>query len=290
MSTDREFHLVVFGLSGHEQRVLRTISIISRNRSRTYVLENAAASGAPDFAVVDGDDPQALAYWHAFQASNPMVPAVMVGRAPPASESMEFRIGRPIMATRLLAVLDRMHVSKERPAFAAPKAHDTEPTPPARFPLAGQQPPANTGAAVRRALVVDDSLPIRRQIELELQRFVEDVHVDLAEDGERAIELLLAKSYDIVFLDVVLPGMDGYQICRTIKRDKRTKKTPVIMLTGKSSPFDRVRGKLAGCDTYLTKPVDQAKFDKAVKTFLRQVEHRQLMGGYIPVRTAPGRA
>ena len=94
--------------------------------------------------------------------------------------------------------------------------------------------------------------------------------MDLAEDGERAIELIAGERYDIVFLDVVLPGMDGYKICRTIKRDKRTKGTPVIMLTGKSSPFDRVKGKLAGCDTYLTKPVDHATFQQVVRQYLTQ--------------------
>ena len=115
------------------------------------------------------------------------------------------------------------------------------------------------------ALVVDDSFPIREQIKLELEALVGQV--DLAEDGERAIELITARPYDIVFLDVVLPGMDGYQICRTIKRDRRTKGTAVIMLTGKSSPFDRVKGKLAGCDTYLTKPVDHVTFQQVVRQY-----------------------
>lgn len=64
MSSDKTFHMVVFGLSEHELRVLRTISILSKSRSRTYVLDNAAASGGADFAVVDNDDPQALAYWY----------------------------------------------------------------------------------------------------------------------------------------------------------------------------------------------------------------------------------
>ena len=269
MATNEKIRLAVFGLSEYEKRVLRTISILSRNSSRTYeithVSENAEASDAADFAVVDAEDQRALAGWHALQASKPMVPAVMVGRAP-ASESTEFGIGRPIMATRLLAVLNRMNVSKERPVFASNMASNTAPTEPPRLHPVGHQPPASTGAVGRRALVVDDSLPIRRQVQLEAKRFVGEV--DLAEDGEQAIELLTANSYDIVFLDVVLPGIDGYQICRRIKRDKRTKDTPVIMLTGKSSPFDRVKGKLAGCDTYLTKPVNQAKFDKVVNKLL----------------------
>ena len=256
---------MVFGLSQHELRVLRTISILSRSRPRAYVVDDALASGSDGFAVVDADDPRALADWHAFQDRNPMVPAIMVGGST-ASEQSEHRIARPIIASRLLGILDLMQVSEQRPAFAPPKVDGDKPIQPTALPTVGQPPTSDTGATSRRALVVDDSLPIRRQMFLEAKRFVEEV--DLAEDGDRAVELLANRSYDIVFLDVVLPGMDGYQICRKIKRDRRTKRTPVIMLTGKSSPFDRVRGKLAGCDTYLTKPVDQVKFDKVVNKLL----------------------
>ena len=289
MPSSKELQLGVFGLSEYELRVLRTISILSKNRPRTYVLQDSDSSAAADFAVVDCDDPQALKNWHAFQASNPLVPTVLVGKAP-ESESTGFQIDRPIMATRLLAVLDQMHLSKEQPAFAQAKAPDTEPASPSSIP---QEPPAEPGEAVSRALVVDDSLPIRRQLELELQNFVGEV--DLAVDGEQAIKLLSAKRYDIVFLDVVLPGMDGYQICRKIKQAKSTKNTPVIMLTGKTSPFDRVRGKLAGCDTYLTKPVDQVKFNKEVQTYLRQEEQERPTGGQVPETgpsgsSSPGRA
>lgn len=263
MASNTEFHLVVFGLPESELRLVRAISTISKSRksSRTYVLADAAAPDAADFAIVDGNDPQALALWYAFQSGNPMVPAIMVGGTPD-SQLAEFRIGRPLMATRLHAVLNRMQVSKERPALAPPKAHNTEPTPLVRPPPAQQPSPVGSSVA-RKALVVDDSLPIRRQMELELHRFVGEV--DLAENGEQAIELLSANSYDIVFLDVVLPGLDGYAVCKSIKRNKQTKNTPVIMLTGKSSPFDRIKGKLAGCNTYLSKPVNQAKFDKVMK-------------------------
>ncbi len=243
-----------------EVRVLRTISILSRNRPRTYVLANGSGSEVGNFAIIDADDPQALASWNAFQDTYPMVQAIMVGKVP-ASGSPGHWLKRPIMATRLLDRLDRLEISKERSAFVAPQTDDTAPV---------EQAPADAAdAAVPRALVVDDSLPIRRQVELELERLVGNLDVDLAEDGTRAIELLSTKRYDIVFLDVVLPGMDGYEICRTIKRDRGTKDTPVIMLTGKSSPFNRVRGKLAGCNTYLTKPVNRKKFDKAVRTLLR---------------------
>lgn len=93
--------------------------------------------------------------------------------------------------------------------------------------------------------------------------------VDAAATGELAIEYFNKNRYNLIFLDVVLPGVDGYQLCKMLKKDKARKKTPVIMLTSKSSPFDRVKGALAGCDAYLTKPVKQETFQKVVKKYLR---------------------
>ncbi|NJN45180.1 MAG: response regulator [Candidatus Competibacteraceae bacterium] len=141
----------------------------------------------------------------------------------------------------------------------------------AQEPAPAQEPPKSVAPIVEeppafKALIVDDSRPVRKQIELELKLF--GIQVDSAESGEQAFDLLDQKTYNLIFLDVVLPGIDGYQICKTIKRDKTRKKTPIVMLTGKSSPFDRVKGALAGCDTYLTKPVKQASFQKVVKKYL----------------------
>ena len=100
-----------------------------------------------------------------------------------------------------------------------------------------------------------------------LKQIISD-HVDLATNGQQAIELINQNYYDSVFLDVVMPGIDGYEVCKKIKRDKRTKHIPVIMLTSKSSPFDKVKGKLACCDSYLTKPVEHEEFQRVVSGYL----------------------
>ncbi|OGT79226.1 MAG: hypothetical protein A3H91_09780 [Gammaproteobacteria bacterium RIFCSPLOWO2_02_FULL_61_13] len=92
--------------------------------------------------------------------------------------------------------------------------------------------------------------------------------VDFAETGEAAEQLIRANKYDIVFLDVILPGVDGYEICKIIKKDPVKGNTPVIMLTSSSSPADRVKGKMAGCDTYLIKPVNKDIFKEVIHEFL----------------------
>jgi CheY-like chemotaxis protein len=119
--------------------------------------------------------------------------------------------------------------------------------------------------ATVRALIVDDSLPVRIQMRQALQPF--SWKVDYAETGEEALPMLDANDYDIVFLDVVMPGIDGYEVCRYAKSG-RARETPVVMLTSASSPADRVKGKLAGCNTYLIKPVTPPVLKQLIEQYL----------------------
>ena len=113
-------------------------------------------------------------------------------------------------------------------------------------------------------LVVDDSQSVRKQLELELDLFA--VTVDYAESAESAFSLLANNTYDLALLDVVLPDKDGFQICKFIKT--KNKETIAIMLTGKATQADKIKGSLAGCDDYLIKPVGRATFQNAVKNFI----------------------
>lgn len=114
-----------------------------------------------------------------------------------------------------------------------------------------------------RALVVDDSAAIRKQLELELR--AAGIASDFAETGEEALEKVAAHSYDLVFLDIIMPGIDGYETCRRIRTRKEMKKTPIIMLSAKTSPLDEVQGVIAGASTYLTKPVKSEQLQKTLK-------------------------
>jgi two-component system cell cycle response regulator len=120
------------------------------------------------------------------------------------------------------------------------------------------------------ALVVDDSTTLRRLMELILVPLGFDI--DFVDSGERAIELSKRKYYDIVFLDILLPGIDGYRVCKVLKGDKRTKATRVVMLTSKDSAIDKVRGMMAGSDVYLTKPVDRVDLIRAIDKCLPRME------------------
>lgn len=113
------------------------------------------------------------------------------------------------------------------------------------------------------ALVVDDSAAIRKQLELELKS--SDIEADFVETGEEALEKVAQKHYDLVFLDIIMPGINGYDVCKAMRKRPEMKKTPIIMLSGKTSPLDEVQGVIAGASTYLTKPVDSAHFQKTLQ-------------------------
>lgn len=249
MSTKQTFRVAMLGLPETEQRVLKSIARISAGRASNYEFVDLDSASPSDVVLVDGDSPQALQCWRDTPHNEP---AVFVS-------STEFEgqkcLRRPIMGARLLALLDEITSKQSRPTVGA-----SLPRPPA------MAVPASQTVAKSLALVVDDSPTVRKHIEQGLAPFGLNVH--FAETGEEALDRLATSSYDIVFLDVVLPGIDGYAVCKAIKKDRGMKSTPVIMLTGKSSTFDRIKGSLAGCDTYLTKPVEYELFQNVVKKYI----------------------
>jgi len=129
---------------------------------------------------------------------------------------------------------------------------------------APDQPEARTESVC--ALVVDDSTSLRKLMELTLIPM--GIQVEFADNGEDALALIERNSYNIVFLDIMLPGMDGYRVCKTIKNNKATKHLPVIMLTGKDTTFDKIRGVMAGTDVYLTKPLERSELVDALNKCL----------------------
>ena len=126
-----------------------------------------------------------------------------------------------------------------------------------------------------RALVVDDSPSVRKQIELELDLFYVDV--DYAENVTDALALAREHQYNIAFLDVVLPDGDGFQICKTMKHE--IKDINIIMLTGKASPADKIKGTMVGCDAYLVKPVGRMTFQNTVCRYLQLREQLDAVHG-----------
>ncbi len=115
-----------------------------------------------------------------------------------------------------------------------------------------------------RVMVIDDSNTIRRSAEMFLTRA--GCEVILAEDGFDALSKIADYQPHLIFVDIMMPRLDGYQTCALIKNNARFKSTPVVMLSSKDGLFDRARGRMVGSDQYLTKPFTQESLLDAVRT------------------------
>jgi twitching motility two-component system response regulator PilG len=112
-------------------------------------------------------------------------------------------------------------------------------------------------------LVVDDSATIRHLVAHTLH--AAGYVVRMAEDGVKALSMLQDGLPDLIFMDINMPRMDGYQVCRVIKHDETTKRVPVVMLSGKDGFFDKVKGRLAGSAEYITKPFEGDSLIRSVE-------------------------
>jgi two-component system OmpR family response regulator/two-component system alkaline phosphatase synthesis response regulator PhoP len=131
-------------------------------------------------------------------------------------------------------------------------------------------------------LVVEDETNIRELVSLHL-RLEHAIPVE-AEDGRTALELARARRFDLVILDLMLPGLDGLTVCRAIRKDSPNQTTPILMLTARREENDKVLGLDSGADDYLTKPFGVRELMARVRALLRRTTARD--GGDVPA-TAP---
>ena len=119
-----------------------------------------------------------------------------------------------------------------------------------------------------KVMVIDDSKTIRRTAETLLKKV--GCEVITATDGFDALAKIADTHPDIIFVDIMMPRLDGYQTCSLIKSHQQFKKIPVVMLTSKDTLFDRARGKLVGSDQYLIKPFNKKSLVEAVARHTQQ--------------------
>lgn len=124
-----------------------------------------------------------------------------------------------------------------------------------------------SGAAPRKVLVVDDELSIRHFLSALLQREGIDVHT--ATNGQEALEMFAEIKPDLVLMDVMMPIMDGFEVCKFLKSDPETRLTPIIIITASSNKDNRIKGLEYGADDFLSKPVDRVELIARVRSLLR---------------------
>ncbi len=232
------YTVAVLGFNETEHVVLRSMFWLSARRNPGFEMFDPDLHLSPDLYLVDADDGRFKEHleFAASTASKRTAPIVLVGSS--AHGTAHVLLPKPLRVTRILSVFEE--------AMNLKKAQMHE-------------------AHLDQVLVVDDSLPVRKFMELKLAPY--SFGVDFADSGEKAISLAAERNYACVFLDVMLPGVDGYQVCKAIKK-QRGAATAVVMLTGKTSSFDKIRGTMAGCDAYMTKPVDEEKLLEVIARFI----------------------
>jgi two-component system, cell cycle response regulator len=251
VTLNKPFLVDVIGFNPVERSMLSSIFALAARRDPGFVQYDPAAGGSADIYLVDADNPESLGE---FQALNKRADlrAVLVGsvQAKPGS----IVLARPLQWARLLQALEDTAAELE-PDLMLGESLDGQ-AQGASLPFGRSRPggaarpegdsPVSSASARKRALgdtvlVVDDNATVRLFMKAKLAPF--GFEVDYAETGEEAVGLTGSQEYTCVFLDVVLPGIDGYQVCKMIKSNKQAiKKTAVVMLTSRNSPFDKLRG------------------------------------------------
>lgn len=261
---DKVFKVGVFGLTPNEQKALGSVFKLAVARTRRYAMLNAEARAKAEIILVDIDDPKAIKEWRSFNEKHSNIPLIKVTKGTPSETAKGTFLRRPLTLKRVLETLDDFTIRVLKYTLVAV---DDNQAVDEREKRAIERTEPNAKAV--RALVVDDALAVRKSMEIQLGIF--GMAIDFAETGEEALEFTKKNVYDIIFLDLMLPGIDGYRVCKTIKSEKLSKNTPVVMLTGKGGRFDRLKGTMAGAAVYLTKPVQPDKLKEVIKQILPQV-------------------
>ncbi len=297
MSEKQTYHVGVLGVLAFELKILKRIFSLSTSRGKVYKMLSELGGQTPNIFLVDTSNQKSVAQLRAYRKVHPGIPVIKISKQDEPADGASVR--RPITATRLLSTFDQAVEQCNEQSKAAEQSPQLEKTPTPITPIPGTLAPrtptpisaapetpapkvstsvtkpqkASTMSIVapssdsdQKALVVDDSCTVRKQVGNALKK--SGISAEFADSGEMALGMVEKCIYDIIFLDVIMPGVDGYAVCKKIKRSRNTKHIPVVMLTGKSSAFDKVKGKLSGCDTYLTKPVSLKEFNQTLSKCL----------------------
>ncbi len=257
-----QIKVTLSGFFEGEINKFKQIFCFSQSRERSYTLSNTT----PDIILVNMLNKEAFDKSLAYTTQHPAVFLVTVGRSTPQSQEI-FHIAPPYITSRVLRTLDqiKIEIPSNNPITTDKEAsiehHENK-----------AEPESNNQYNV---LVVDDSPSMQKMLEIELSQVELNIKIDFADTGEEALKKTEHKHYDFIFLDIMMPGIDGYEVCKTIRKNPDEKKTPIIMLSGKTSPLDEVKGVIAGCTTYLTKPIEHTEFQGVIQRIIKWLDHKK---------------
>lgn len=251
--------LCIFGFSNTENMLAdASIKLTQRRNPRLEKVESNAAHSA-DVLLIDGNSPIGSNL-----ESQPWFESKLIIRVDSdPSEFAHSHIKRPVEWRNLPYIIELAKEKKNSQQYTTEMPSITESV------LATQ-------TRTNKILVVDDSQMIRQHLSEIIKK--KGYGVSAVSSVSDALALFKTTSFDCVLMDVTMPDVDGYQGCKQIKKLNHSQgdvpvihnpDIPVVMLTSKSSAFDKIKGKLAGCDAYITKPTTIEKLFKTIETVLR---------------------
>ncbi|RYX94492.1 MAG: response regulator [Comamonadaceae bacterium] len=269
----RPHAIALLGFSPEERSSFEAFFRMAARRAKGFDLLNDAANC--DLVLANADDSSVMAR---LLERPPAVPVLLIGEDDAGT-------GWPIepQPVKLMNVLTRIDYLLSPRAMESPKA---------RAQMAATVPaPLEMAAAPAQEsddglLIVDDSDTALHFMRTLLKRV--GFGADTARSAEEALQKLGGRSYRIIFMDVMLEGMDGYQACKLIKQGKYESGKPpvVVMLTSKAGTIDKIKGSVAGCDAYLVKPTDERSLLKVLAKYDEQI-HRSF--GPTRLGSVPGK-
>jgi len=267
MKTIHNLRILLINISDIEKaRISRSLSTIELLNSGEKIIFSNDHKEPADLAIVNSDSDEAIKIWVKYflsQDKQPIIPSIFTGkRRVKANNTPSY--STPLRVSNILGAIQRLWLNKlkndvpkelfETYITTADKLkHDTK----------------KLNREGLRAIVADDSTPSRMSLVKALKQM--GYEVDSAECGEEVISLCDENVFNIVFLDVIMPDIDGYKVCKKLKKNRNYKNTPVIMVTGKDGKFDKIKGSLSGCDTYLVKPFKREDLEMVTQKYLDAV-------------------
>lgn len=248
------------GLSEREIMVIQSMFRMTEQFHACFELPRENERRHPDVVFVDADNTLALESWNNFKTTiHPTAIPIFVSNGS-QSHAGEHHVSRPLILRKLMDVLTAIKAN-----YSCVDGNENS--------LVKVSADSTSGL---RILVVDDSLPIRTYMQQKISTLCggSRVAIDFAEDGEGAIAQVTKHDYDLIFLDIMMPGIDGYKTCKWIKARKPTY---VALLTSRGSTFDKLRGTMSGCDTYLVKPPHDDDLKRIISGRVKDLESEGLI-------------
>lgn len=264
-----KFNIGIFGLHGDEISALRHVVELHNERTWIYTLvESKEKRRFAEIFLVDLDSAVAQLEWKLIEQMRPDAKmfAIFISAKEKKLEKEISFFSRPIRISHLLKEIDNILIHKLN--YVPPIAEDTFIQ---RVEFNVEQTSDEvtlTGTMFKyRALVIDDSESVQTLMNVSLRAFL--IKPDITDNGEEALKWLKENKYHIIFVDIMLPGrLDGYEICKKIKKQNHGKEIPVVILSSKQSALDKVKGTLSGANSYLTKPLAQNELETVLKKYL----------------------